>query len=186
MSSVNRIRVGVRSLPLPETVYAFTFDVNEDVNMIVPFYYDKRNSALDVRFVNGFTNNTTVSTSAAKWVRANLENGHFLVNKLGSNFKTWYETAYGADSGSVSVYEPGVVVKANVVTPFQGFDDVNIFSSEVSTPLSYESAQGAESNDYLATVLFKKGLVITYTKTVDDVTTRYYRGFTTIWSEGRD
>ena len=182
MSSVTRVTASAKYLPLPEAVYCFTFDSDK----AIPFYYDKRNSALDVRFVNGFTSGTTVTTSDAQWVRANLENGHFLVNKLGSNFKTWYETAYGADSGSVSVYEPGVVTKANVVFESVNSDDVNIFSSESSTPLSYESAQGTSSNDYIATVLFKKGLVITYTKTVDDITTRYYRGFTTIWSEGRD
>ncbi len=174
--SSNRVRAGARFLPLPESVYLLTYN-----STAVPFYYDKRNSALDVRFVNSFTDSTTVSSSTALWVRANLENGHFLVNNLGSNFKTWYETAYGADSGSVSVYQPGVVVKANVFVN-NDEDDNNVFSSETSTPFSYETPEGTETNDYLATVLFKKGLVITYTKTG----TRYYRGFTTIWSEGRD
>lgn len=153
-----------------------------DNNKAVPFYYDKRAQALDVRFVNGFTNSTTVTGSEDLWVRANLENGQFLVNNLGSNFKTWYETAYGADGGSVSVHEPGVVTKANVVATFGTPDSGGIFSGESTTPISYESAAGDDSDDYLATVLFKKGLVITYTKS----NTRYYRGFTTIWSEGRD
>jgi hypothetical protein len=187
--SSNRVRAGAKSLPLPEAAYLISYSPGPDEGSpryAVPFYYDKRNSALDVRFVNGFTDNTEVGDSTSFWVRANLDNGHFLVNNLGSNFKTWYETAYDADSGSVSVYEPGVVAKANVVLVSQGPENGGVFSTEASTPISFESAAGAESNDYLATVLFKKGLVITYTKTVDDVTTRYYRGFTTIWSEGRD
>ncbi len=148
----------------------------------VPFYYDKRTQALDVRFVNGFTSSTTVDSTNDLWVRANLENGHFLVNNLGSNFKTWYETAYDADEGSVSVHEPGVVTKANVIATFGSPDSGGVFSDETTEPISYESADGSASDDYLATVLFKKGLVITYTKSG----TRYYRGFTSIWSEGRD
>ncbi len=176
--SSNRVRAGAKSLPLPEAVFLLKYDGNN----AVPFYYDKRNSALDVRFVNGFTDSTTVYGSDGLWVRANLENGHFLVNNLGSNFKTWYETAYGADSGSVSVYEPGVVVKANIVVAYADPDDNGVFSPERLTPISFESAEGNASDDYRATVLFKKGLVITYTKTG----TRYYRSFTTIWSEGRD
>ena len=178
MSSANRVRAGARSLPLPEAVFLLKYDDNR----AVPFYYDKRNSALDVRFVNGFTDSTTVGGSNGMWVRANLENGHFLVNKLGSNFKTWYETAYDADEGSVTVYEPAVVVKANVVASYDDPDNAGVFTEERSTPLSYESAEGTVSDDYLATILFKKALVITYTKSG----TRYYRGFATIWSEGRD
>lgn len=177
MSSALRVNASAKTLPLPEAVYCLMFD-----NKAVPFYYDKRTQALDVRFVNGFTNSTTVTGSEDLWVRANLENGQFLVNKLGSNFKTWYETAYGADEGSVSVHEPGVVTKANVVATFSNPDGDGVFSDETTTPISYESAAGTVSDDYLATVLFKKGLVITYTKS----NTRYYRGFTTIWSEGRD
>jgi hypothetical protein len=177
--SSNRVRAGAKSLPLPEAVYLLKID---ETNKPIPFFYDKRNSALDVRFVNGFTNNTEVYGSDSLWVRAHLENGHFLINNLGSNFKTWYETTYGADSGSISVYEPGVGVKANVVTAFSNPDSIGTFSPERSTPLSYESAEGTDADDYLATVLFKKGLVITYTKSG----TRYYRGFTTIWSEGKD
>jgi hypothetical protein len=177
MSSVIRVTASAKSLPLPEAVYCLMFD-----GKAVPFYYDKRTQALDVRFVNGFTPSSTVDGEEDLWVRANLENGHYLVNKLGSNFKTWYETAYNADSGSVSVYEPGVVTKANVIFTYNQPDDAGVFSPESSTPLSYESAEGNESSDYLATVLFKKGLVITYTISG----TRYYRGFTTIWSEGRD
>jgi hypothetical protein len=177
MSSVLRVTASAKTLPLPETVFCLMF-----AGKAVPFYYDKRTQALDVRFVNGFTSSTTVTGEEDLWVRANLENGHFLVNKVGSNFKTWYETAYGADEGSVSVHEPGVVTKANVIATFGTPDDEGVFSSETTTPISYESAAGTDSDDYLATVLFKKGLVITYTKTG----TRYYRGFTTIWSEGRD
>jgi hypothetical protein len=182
MSSVTHVRASPRTLPLPEAVFCLKYDGNN----AVPFYYDKRNSALDVRFVNGFTDSTTITGSNSAWVRAHNENGHFLVNKLGSNFKTWFETAYGADSGSVSIYESGVVVKANVVAPNLNPDSGGAFRYDVTVPISYESAAGAETDDYLATVLFKKGLVITYTKTLDDVTTRYYSGFTTIWSEGRD
>jgi hypothetical protein len=178
MSSAIRVTASAKSLPLPEAVFLLKYNDNN----AVPFYYDKRNQALDLRFVNGFTSSTEVGGGNSMWVRANLENGHFLVNKLGSNFKTWYETAYGTDSGSVSVHEPGVVTKANIVFAYDDPDSAGVFSEELSTPISYESAQGTESDDYLATVLFKKGLVITYTKEG----TRYYRGFTTIWSEGRD
>jgi hypothetical protein len=177
MSSAIRVTASAKTLPLPETVFCLMFG-----GKAVPFYYDKHTQALDVRFVNGFTSSTTVNGEDDLWVRANLENGHFLVNKLGSNFKTWYETAYEADEGSISVHEPGVVTKANVIATFGTPDDDGVFSSETTTPISYESANGTASDDYLATVLFKKGLVITYTKSG----TRYYRGFTTIWSEGRD
>lgn len=182
MSSAIRVKASAKSLPLPEAVFLIKYDLNH----AVPFYYDKRTSALDVRFVNGFTSSTTVSGLNGLWVRANLENGNFLVTKVGSNFKTWYETAYGADSGSVSVYEPGVITKANVIAAYDDPDNEGAFSEERSTPLSYESAEGDASDDWLATVLFKKALVITYTKTVASVKTRYYRGFKTIWSEGRD
>lgn len=178
MSSAIRVSASAKFMPLPEAVFLLKYDDNK----AVPFYYDKRTSALDVRFVNGFTTSTTVGGSNGLWVRANLENGHFLVNNLGSNFKTWYETAYGADEGSVTVHEPGVITKANVLVAFDDPDNNGVFTDELSTALSYESAEGTESDGYLSTVLFKKGLVITYTKSG----TRYYRGFTTIWSEGRD
>ena len=176
MSSAFRVTASAKTLPLPEAVFCLIFD-----GKAVPFYYDKRTQALDVRFVNGFTSSTVVGTNDI-WVRANLDNGQFLVNNLGSNFKTWYETAYGADEGSVSVHEPGVVTKANVIATFGTPDGGGVFPDERPTPIAYQSADGTESDDYLATVLFKKGLVITYTK----LGTRYYRGFTTIWSEGRD
>jgi hypothetical protein len=177
MSSALRVTASAKSLPLPEAVYCLMYN-----DRAVPFYYDKSTQALDVRFVNGFTSSTTVTGSEDLWVRANLENGQFLVTKVGPNFKTWYETAYGAEAGSVSVHEPGVVSKANVIATFSTPDGSGVFSNETTTPMSYESAAGTETDDYLATVLFKKGLVITYTKSG----TRYYRGFTTIWSEGRD
>jgi hypothetical protein len=181
MSSAIRVTASAKSLPLPEAVYCLVFGEGEGDDKAVPFYYDKRTQALDVRFVNGFTSSTTVGTNDV-WVRANLENAHYLVNNLGSNFKTWYETAYSADSGSISIHEPGVVAKANVIATFYSPDSGGGFSGESSTPISYESADGTEAEDFLATVLFKKALVITYTKSG----TRYYRGFTTIWSEGRD
>jgi hypothetical protein len=182
MSSAIRVTASAKSLPLPEAVFCLMYD-----GKAVPFYYDKRTQTLDVRFVNGFTSSTTVSGTDDLWVRANLENAHYLVNNLGSNFKTWYETAYSTeessiDSGSVSIHEPGVVTKANVIATFSAPDGGGVFSDETTTPISYESAYGTEADDYLATVLFKKALVITYTKSG----TRYYRGFTTIWSEGRD
>lgn len=178
MSSAFRTTASSKSLPAPEAVFLLKYNGNS----AVPFYYDKRNQALDVRFVNGFTESTEVGGGNGMWVRANLDNGHFLVNNLGSNFKTWYETTYGADVDSVSISEPGVITKANVVVAYDDPDNSGVFSEERSTPLSYESAEGTEADDYLATVLFKKGLVITYTKEGS----RYYRGFTTIWSEGRD
>jgi hypothetical protein len=92
----------------------------------------------------------------------------------------WYETAYGADAGSVKVYESGVIVNANVVVPYFQPNDNSSFSDEMTEPISYESAAGTVESNYLATVLFKKALVITYTKS----STRYYRGFATLFSEG--
>ena len=176
MSSVLRQVASAAFLPHPEPVCLIAFD-----DKAVPFFYDKRNNALDVRFVNGFTASTTVDGDDQDlWTRANLLNGQHLVTQVGENFKTWYETAYGADAGSIQVYEPGVVVKANVVVPYFNPNNDSSFSEERSEPLSYESAADTEATDYLATVLFKKAMVITYTKSGS----RYYRGFATLWSEG--
>lgn len=176
MSSVVRQVASAAFMPHPEPVCLIAYS-----NKPVPFFYDKRNNALEVRFVNGFTESTTVDGDDQDlWTRANLQNGLHLVTQVGDNFKKWYETAYGADAGSIRVHEPGVVVKANVVVPYLEPNNDSSFSEERSVPLSYESAAGSEATDYLATLLFKKPLVITYTKS----STRYYRGFATLWSEG--
>lgn len=179
MSSAIRQRANAAFLPHPEPVCFISFDDNPFTP--VPFYYDKTTNSLDVKFVNGFTASSTVDgDDEDAWTRANLQNGLHLVTQVGPNFKTWYETAYGADAGSISVYEPGVVIKANVVVPYFAPNSESSFSDELSVPISYESAAGSEASDYLATVLFKKALVITYTRSG----TRYYRGFATLWSEG--
>ena len=177
MSSAVRVTASAKYLPHPEPVCIISFDSDKPV----PFFYDKSQKALDVRFVNGFTASTTVDGDDADvWTRCHVENGHHLVTKVGTNFKTWYETAYEADAGTVEVHEPGVVVKANIVLPYFNPNDNSSFSDERTAPISYESAAGTVADDYLATVLFKKGLVITYKKSG----TRYYRGFATLWSEG--
>lgn len=177
MTSVLRKTTGAQYLPHPEPVCLIAYDDDQPV----PFFYDRRNAALDVAFVNGFTESTTVDGDDQDlWVRANLINGHYLVTKLGVNFMKWYETAYDADAGSVKVYEPGVIVNANVVVPYFQPNNNSSFSDETTEPISYESAAGTVESNYLATVLFKKALVITYTKGG----TRYYRGFATLFSEG--
>ena len=176
MSSVVRQLASAAFMPHPEPVCLIAYS-----NKPVPFFYDKRNNALEVRFVNGFTASTTVDGDDEDvWTRANLQNGLHLVSQVGDKFKEWYETAYGADAGSIRVHEPGVVVKANVVVPNFEPNSDSSFSEETTAPISYESAAGGEDTDFLATVLFKKALVITYTKSG----TRYYRGFATLWSEG--
>jgi hypothetical protein len=177
MSSILSNTASAAYLPHPEPVCLITFSSRKPI----PFFFDKKTDALDVAFVNGFTESSSISgTNEDYWTRANLQNGTQLVTKVGANFKTWYETAYNADAGSISVYEPGIVVKANIVVPYFEPDSNSSFSSERTQPISYESAAGNEESDYLATLLFKKPLVITYTKSG----IRYYRGFATLWAEG--
>ena len=176
MSSVIRSKASASYSSYPEPVCLIAYG-----GIPVPFYYNKRANALDVKFVNGFSASTTVNGDDEDvWTRANLFNGTHLVTQLGSNFKLWIETAYGADAGTVEVHEPGVVIKANQVVPDFEPNSDSSFSNEYTTPFSYESAAGGEDSDYLATVLFKKAMVIKYKKSG----TQYYRGFATLWGEG--
>jgi len=176
---VSRFLASAKYLPNPEPVCLIAYTDGQGKKQAVPFYFDKTNQSLDVSFVNGFTNSTSVDGDYEDmYVRANIDNGINLVNKLGNNFILWYETTYGADSGTVKIYESGVVIKANVVA--SNLDQTNqTFTEESNAPISFDSAAGTPESNYLATVLFKKALVITYKKS--GVTK--YRGFLTLFGQ---
>jgi hypothetical protein len=88
----------------------------------------------------------------------------------------------GADPGSVTIYEKPIIVPANVVQVNQSPNSEEALSDESDTPISYEIANGSLSNDYYATYLFQKPLVLRYTVNG----TSKWRAFLTQFGEGNE
>jgi len=96
------------------------------------------------------------------------------VDKIGPNFISWLETNEGVDVGSVTIHEKPIVFRANLL--LQGREPNNDHAMfETTNEISFEKSPGDDANEYFSTFLFKKPLVLKYTKS--GIT--YYRAFTT-------
>ena len=114
--------------------------------------------------MNGFTNTTTIDTNNTLYVRGQPFNDISLVQRLGANFISWCENSsdVNADAGTVSIYERGIVVHANVLQNNLDPNSVDVMTSNETFPISFETSVGAPADSYLSTYLFKKPLVITF------------------------
>ncbi len=162
MSSVTRFYQNASRLPNPVGCVLLMFSSGADYPM--PFTFDKTTGTLDVEFVNGFTNTTTINTNSTLYVRGQPFNDISLVQRLGPNFISWCENSSDvqADAGTVSIYERGIVVPANVLQNNLDPNSVDVMSANETSPISFETSVGAPADNYLSTYLFKRPLVITF------------------------
>jgi len=169
MSSVFRTFASNILLPQPGSVVTISYN-----NLPVQFSYDKKNGILDFVFANGFDVNADISRTTTLYVRGSNNLAVRLVDKIGPNFISWMENNEGVDVGSISVYEKPIVFRANVLLPTrEPNNDHAMF--ETTAKISFDESYGTQANNYLSTFLFKKPLVLKYTKS--GIT--YYRSFTT-------
>jgi len=137
----------------------------------------KKNATLDFVFANGFDVNADINRTTTMYVRGSNNGAIRLVDKIGPNFISWMQTNEGVDVGSISVYEKPIVFRANLLLPSREPNtDHSMFES--TQPISLDQSSGTEANKYFTTFLFKKPLVLKYTKS--GIT--YYRCFTTQFS----
>lgn len=166
------------TLPNPTGCRICTYFVGPN-NIPVPFTFDRRTSSLDMSFSSGFTNGTGIDTTP-KYFRGQTFGTLYTVDSIGPNFIEWLENIGGADPGSVTIWEKPIVVPANVVQVNKDPDTTGSMTTSL-TPISFELANGGPSNDYYATYLFQKPLVVKYT-TGGGAVTRY-RAFLTQFAE---
>ena len=171
MSSVVRTLSSNISLPQPGCVVAISYN-----SLPIQFTHD-RNGTLDFVFANGFDVNADLSRTTTMYVRGSNNAAIRFVDKIGPNFISWLQTNEGIDTGSITVHEKPIVFRANLLLPTrEPNNDHSMFES--TTPISFEQAAGNSANSYFTTYLFKKPLVLKYTKA--GIT--YYRSFTTQFS----
>ncbi len=168
MSSAFRTVASNIELPQPGSVIAISFN-----GLPIQFSLDK-NGTLDFVFANGFNVNSDINRTTTMYMRGSNNAAIRFVDKIGPNFISWLETNEGVDVGSVTVYEKPIVFRANLLLPErEPNNDHAMFES--TDPISFEQSAGTDANNYFATYLFKKPLVLKYTKS--GIT--YYRCFTT-------
>ena len=149
------------TLPNPTNCLVLTY--NDGTNEIpVPFIFDRRTSTLDIQFSTGGFSDSTSMTENTKYFRGQTFGTLYTIESIGPNFIDWLQTFIGADAGSVTIYEKPIIVPANVVQVDKDPSIVDAMTSS-NTPISFEIANGSLSNDYYATYLFKKPLVVRYT-----------------------
>ena len=151
-------------LPNPASLVINTYTDPSGNAVPLPWRYDKRTSAIDFDFVNGFAANTSISTNDAHYFQGQLFGAYKLALRLGANFIQWCETSgsLGADAGSVVLVEQPIVAYGNVVginqTPNSGtFQSGLTENPELTTPT------GPISSQYLKTLIFQKPLTVRYT-----------------------
>ena len=168
MSSVFRTVASNVGLPQPGSVVTISYD-----GLPIQFTLDK-NGTLDFVFSNGFNVNVNIDNNNTMYVRGSSNSAIRLVDKIGPNFISWLETNEGVDVGSVTIYEKPIVFRTNLLLPNrEPNSDQAMFES--TEQISFDQSYGDEANKYFTTFLFKKPLVLKYTKS--GIT--YYRCFTT-------
>lgn len=172
MSSLLRSHTTTRSLPSAPGFVAAIFTNSSGYSQPFPWRFNKTTQQIDLDFVDGFTNTTSLSDDEM-YYRGQQFGGIHLVQGLGANFINWCENtdSIDADEGTVELYEAPIVVNANLVAPNQNPN--NAESQESSSPIRFESAAGTVAGQYNKTLVFMKPMVITYTRSG----TRYYRWF---------
>ena len=170
MSSVLRSTADNRRLPYPFGVVVLVYGDNQ----VVPFTYDRQTGVLDFDFSGTFSANTSIDTNTTAYVQGASFGAIHNVNDIGPNIAAWCESQASADVGSVTMQERPIVVRtAQIAVGREPNSDDTMTESD--TPFDFDSASGSVSNNYNATYLFKKPLVVTYTVSG----TRKYRMFNT-------
>ena len=173
MSSTIRQVASNKQLPYPFPVVTLTYGSNQ----VVPFTLNKSTGVLDFDFSGTFSASTTINESTA-YVRGALFGAVSCVNDIGPNIIAWCEgPGANADVGTVSIVEKPLVVRTNQIAVGREPNSDETMR-ESTTPFSFEEASGSLANNYNATYLFRKPLVVTYTSS----SVRKYRMFNTQFS----
>jgi hypothetical protein len=143
-------------------------------NQVVPFTLNKSSGVLDFDFSGSFSATTTIDTNQTAYVQGASFSALHIVNDIGPNIVAWCEQEANADSGSVEIVEKPIVVRSNQIAVGREPNSDNTME-ESDVAFDFENASGSVSNNFNATYLFKKPLVVTYT--VNGV--RKYRMFNT-------
>ncbi len=161
MTSLLRAHFGGRTLPAAIGFTPATFENNAGFDQPFPWRFNRQTKAIDLEFVDGFTNTTGIS-NAGVFFRGQQFGGLHLVQALGPRFIEWCENELAAEVGTVRLHEAPVVVNANTVAQGQSpNDDV---SEESTVEFNFESAIGSVEGQYCKTLVFMKPMVITYIK----------------------
>ena len=171
-----RTRIDNRTLPHPSTAVVLMYEYEGVPKQIVPFTYDRQTGVLDFDFSGSFNETGTIRSNDTAYVQGASFGAVHLVNDIGPNIVAWLENN-GADTGSVRIHEKPIVVRTNQIAIGREPNDDQTFA-ESSTPFAFDDVSGSISNNWNATYLFRKPLVVTYTKTTEG-TSRYYRMFNT-------
>lgn len=170
MTSVIRHLANNTRLPQPCAAVILSYD-----DKVVPFTYNKSNGVLDFDFSTGFTVSTGIDTNNTLYIQGASFNAIHNVTDIGPNIVAWCEgTEVNADVGSVEIVEKPIVVRTNQIAVTRDPNNDNTME-ESDTPFDFESASGTVATNYNATYVFKKPLVVTYTRGGD----RKYRMFNT-------
>lgn len=124
-----------------------------------PWRFNKATQQIDLDYVDGFTNSTSLSDNEM-FFRGQNFGGIHLVQGLGPRFIEWCENSLNVDSGTVELVEKPIVVSCNLVAPRE--DPNNAESQEQSYPISFESASGTVAGQYNKSLVFMKPMVIKY------------------------
>jgi len=172
MSSAFRTTASNVELPQPGSVITISYN-----GLPIQFSYDKKNATLDFVFANGFDVNADINRTTTMYIRGSNNGAIRLVDKIGPNFISWMQTNEGVDVGSISIHEKPIVFRANLLlAEREPNNDHAMFES--TSEISFLKSPGNQENNYFATFLFKRPLVLKYTKS--GIT--YYRCFTTQFS----
>lgn len=170
MSSTLRNHTLGRSLPSAAGFIPAYFINDDGYSQPFPWRYNKQDQTIDLDFVDGFTNSTSLSDDEM-FFRGQQFGALKLVQGLGPNFIDWCENSLSVDAGTVELYERPIVVNANMVAP--NMNPNNAESQTSTEPISFESSAGTVAGQYCKTLVFMKPMVITYLQGG----TRYYRWF---------
>lgn len=169
MSSCLRSSDIARTLPAAPGFVAASFS-SGGLEQPFPWRFNKRTQQIDLEFVDGFNNSTSISDRSF-FFRGQQFGALHLVLGLGPNFINWCETELTADAGTVTMLEKPIVVNANLVA--RGQDPNNGESNESTSYFSFEEGSGSSAGKYCKTLVFMKPLVIKYERSG----TTYYRWF---------
>jgi hypothetical protein len=162
MSSVTRSFANNTRLPYPFPVHVMTYGDGGDYNQVVPLTYDKKTGVLDFDFSGTFSANEEIFGNTA-YVQGASFNAVRQVTDIGPNIVDWCETTGGADEGSVVIHEKPIIVRTNQIAIGREPNSSGTMS-ESDTPFDFEYASGNAANNFNATFLFKKPLVVKYTE----------------------
>lgn len=151
-------------LPNPSQLVINTYQDTGSNDAPLPWRYNKRTSAIDLDFVNGFNASTSISTNQDQYFQGQTFGAVHLVLRLGANFIEWCETSgsLGADAGSVIMIEQPIVAYGNVVAINQGPNSATFQGGLTENPL-LTTPTGPTSSQYYKTLIFQKPLTIQYT-----------------------